>query len=146
MERCILDSNMLMYLFRGESSVAQQAIKHRNQHGRLFLTILSYYEVKRGWEYNALSRNADTRRRAKQKIREFEAFCQQNEVLPLTRKACDYAARIYSSRRRNGLNYQSGVDILIAGIALAEGYAIVTENTQDFEDITGLTTINWLDL
>jgi predicted nucleic acid-binding protein len=50
------------------------------------------------------------------------------------------------SRRRNGLNYQSGVDILIAGIALAEGYAIVTENTQDFEDITGLTTINWLAL
>jgi tRNA(fMet)-specific endonuclease VapC len=135
-----------MYLFRGHEAVTSRALQHRQQHGRLFLTILSYYEIKRGWEYNALSRNTNTRRRAKQKLREFEAFCYQNEVLSLSRDACNHAARIYSSRKRNGLNYQSGMDILIAGVALAQGYTIVTENTQDFTDIAGLTTINWLTL
>jgi predicted nucleic acid-binding protein len=78
-------------------------------------------------------------------LREFDDFCFENQVLTLTKDACNFAAEIYSQRRRASLeSYKVGLDILIAGIALAKGYAIVTENTQDFSDIDGLVVYNWL--
>ncbi len=106
--------------------------------------ILTYHEVKKGWAYNATSQNATTRRKAKGRLRNFEEFCYQNEVLPLTRNACNVAAAIYGERRRQGLNYRAGLDLLIAGIALDGDYTIVTENRADFTNISSLRVENWL--
>ena len=144
MERSIFDTNMLLHVFRGHPTVIQKATQHQNQFGYLSITILTYYEVKKGWAYNATSQNATTRRKAKGRLRNFEEFCYQNEVLPLTRNACDVAAAIYGERRRQGLNYRAGLDLLIAGIALDGDYTIVTENRADFTNIPSLRVENWL--
>lgn len=142
----ILDSNILMYLLRGNNeTVARKAVQHRNQYGHLYIAVLTYYEIKRGWEYNATSHTPAIRIDARRKLRQFDDFCFENQVLTLTKDACGFAAEIYSQRRRANLeSYKVGLDILIAGIALAKGYAIATENTQDFSDIDGLVVYNWL--
>lgn len=145
MDRCILDSNILMYLFRGNSIVAQKVRQHVSLYKHLYITILTYYEVRMGWEYNVLSRDTKVRLRARQKLREFENFCFEHQVLPLTKDACNYAAQIYATRKRTGRgDFEAGFDLLIAGIALAGGFTIVTENVQDFSDISGLKVTNWL--
>ena len=82
-----------------------------------------------------LSRNRQTR---------FQEFCWQNQVLPLTEAACREGATIYAQRRQQGGNYLAGSDILIAGIARAGGYTIVTQNVKDFADITHLNVENWV--
>lgn len=144
MERSILDTNMLMHIFRGHPKVISKATQHRNQFGHLSITILTCYEVKKGWAYNATSQNAETRRKARTRIHDFEEFCYQNEILYLTRDACKYAADIYGNRRRKGSNYQAGLDLLIAGIALAESCAVITENISDYVDIADLRVESWL--
>jgi predicted nucleic acid-binding protein len=124
---------MLMPLFKGAPTVAERARQHRDLYGHLNITVITYYEVMKGHEYIG----ADSR----QKI--FDEFCRLNNVIMLDQAACRQAARIYADLRHRG-KLIPGADILIAGIALAGGYALVIQNVKHFQRITGLKVENWL--
>jgi tRNA(fMet)-specific endonuclease VapC len=130
---CLLDTDVLMPLFKGEMAVAERARAHRSQYGLLNITIITYYEVMKGHEYV----------RAHNRQQVFEEFCWLNRVLPLDRSACQAAARIYADLRRRG-DLIPDADILIAGIAVAGGYTLVTQNVRQFGRIAGLPVENWL--
>jgi tRNA(fMet)-specific endonuclease VapC len=130
---CILDTDVLMPLFKGTNSVVERAREHRNQFGSLNITIVTYYEVMKGHEFV----------RARERQAAFEEFCQLNQVLPLDRSACQSAAKIYADLRRRG-DLIPDADILIAGIALSGGYTLVTQNVKHFGRIDGLPVENWL--
>jgi tRNA(fMet)-specific endonuclease VapC len=133
MNPSILDTDMLMPLFKGVPSVVERARQHRDRYGHLNITIITYYEVMKGHEYvGALDR---------QKL--FDEFCQLNNVIPLDQVACRRAAQVYASLRRRG-NLIPDADILIAGIALAGDYVLVTQNVRHFQRIAGLKVENWL--
>jgi tRNA(fMet)-specific endonuclease VapC len=129
---CILDTDILMPLFKGASSVAARAHEYRSQYGFLNITIVTYYEVMKGHEYV----------RAYDRQVVFEDFCRLNQVLPLDRAACQVAARVYAELRRRG-DLIPDADILIAGIALSGGYTLVTQNVKHFKRIDGLQVENW---
>jgi tRNA(fMet)-specific endonuclease VapC len=132
MKPCILDTDMLMPLFKGAPRVVERARLHRNEHGGLNITLITYYEVMKGHAYvRAYDRQAA-----------FEAFCERNRVLPLSREACRRAAEIYAELRQRG-DLIPDADILIAGIALAGDYVLVTQNVRHFQRIAGLEVENW---
>ena len=133
MKPSILDTDMLMPLFKGEPVVAAQARQHQSLYGHLNITIITYYEVMKGHEYV----------RAYKRQHLFDEFCKMNNVLQLDQKACRKAAQIYAELRRRG-NLIPDADILIAGIALAGDYTIVTQNAKHFKRINGLRVENWL--
>lgn len=133
MNPCILDTDVLMPLFKGNAAMAERARAHRNQYGLLNITIVTYYEVMKGHEYV----------RAHDRQQVFEEFSQLNRVLSLDRPACQAAANIYADLRRRG-DLIPDADILIAGIALAGGYTLVTQNVKHFGRIDGLQVENWL--
>ena len=133
MNPCILDTDVLMPLFKGYAAMAERVRAHQSQYGLLNITIITYYEVMKGHEYV----------RAHDRQQVFEEFCRLNRVLPLDRPACQAAASIYADLRRRG-DLIADADILIAGIALAGGYTLVTQNVKHFGRINGLQVENWL--
>lgn len=133
MNPSILDTDMLMPLFKGVPSVVEQARRHRDLYGYLNITIITYYEVMKGHEY--------VKARDRQKV--FDEFCWLNNVIPLDQTACRIAAQVYANLRRRG-NLIPDADILIAGIALAGDYVLVTQNVKHFRRIADLRVENWL--
>ena len=63
--------------------------------------------------------------------------------MPLTRRACIEAARIYADLLERGELIPDG-DILIAGIALANDCVVVTNNLEHFSRIKGLGVESWM--
>jgi len=131
---CVLDTDMLMPLFKGIPSVVERARQHRDSFGSLNITIITYYEVMKGHEYVG----------ARERQVVFDEFCRLNQVLPLDPSACRMAARIYADLRRRG-KLIPDADILIASIAFTGDYVLVTQNVKHLERITGLKVENWLD-
>ena len=133
MNLSILDTDMLMPLFKGVPSVVERARQYQDLYGHLNITIITYYEVMKGHEYvGAIDR---------QKL--FDEFCRLNNVMSLDQAACRRAAQVYADLRRCG-NLIPDADILIAGIALAGDYVLVTQNVRHFQRIAGLKVENWL--
>jgi tRNA(fMet)-specific endonuclease VapC len=66
-----------------------------------------------------------------------------NTVLPLTIPSVDLSADIQASLRKKGTEI-GHTDTLIAGIAMANGFHLVTNNTEHFKRIKGLSIDNWI--
>jgi tRNA(fMet)-specific endonuclease VapC len=133
MKPAILDTDVLMPLFKGEPVVVERARQHQNLYSHLNITIITYYGVMRGHEY--------TRAYERQKL--FDEFCRLNNVLLLDQAACRKAAQVYAQLKGQG-KLIPDADILIASIALSGDYVLVTQNEKHFRRITGLEVENWL--
>ncbi|MDQ6844410.1 MAG: hypothetical protein M3Z92_08680 [Bacteroidota bacterium] len=79
---------------------------------------------------------------AKSQLKNFAAFAEHNNVLPLTMEAAEVAAEIYADlrKRRESIGH---TDSLIAGIALANNLQLITNNTAHFKRVKGLDLANW---
>jgi tRNA(fMet)-specific endonuclease VapC len=124
---------MLLPLFKGTPAGVERARQHRNPYSFLNITIITYYEVMKGHEYIGTH--------DRQKL--FDEFCGLNKVILLNPVACKKAAQVYANLRQRG-KLISDADILIAGIALAGDYVLVTQNLKHFKRVTGLKVENWL--
>ena len=122
-----------MPLFKGVPLMVEQARRHRDLYGHLNITIITYYEVMKGHEYIGAHDRQEV----------FDEFCRLNHVIPLDEDACRRSAQVYADLRRLG-NLIPDADILIAGIALAGDYVLVTQNVKHFRRIAGLKVENWL--
>jgi tRNA(fMet)-specific endonuclease VapC len=105
---------------------------YMQQFGQLSFSELTYYEVTRGLKaIGAVTQLAD-----------FERFCQQHRILPFTHAAAVHAADIWADLKQRG-QLIGEIDVLIAGVALSEGLAVVSHNMRHFGCIAGLTVIDW---
>lgn len=145
MNRCVIDTNILLHLNTGHPAVNRNAKRHRNRFGTLYLTTISCYEVYKGWRFKVFAKDAKSRRFARRKLLDFAVFLNQNELLHLTHESVQIAADIQVARRRQGNRPNDHMDYLIAGIALANGFHLVTHNVADFAGIEGLTIENWFE-
>lgn len=138
----VLDTSTLTRFFKGDPAVLSMTRQHISLYGQLYITIVTYYEVMRGFKLLETQR-PNMRRLARERQRHFQEFCYVHRIMELDQLACQHAAEIYATLRRQGKYYQEGTDILIAGIALANHCAIVTENRKHFEAIAGLQVEVW---
>jgi predicted nucleic acid-binding protein len=96
------------------------------------MSIITYYEILNGLLYKD----------AKKQLKRFEEFISFNNVIPLTLPMAEKAAKIQAELRKKGKEI-GHTDTLIAGIAMTSDLELITNNTEHFKRIKGLSISNW---
>jgi tRNA(fMet)-specific endonuclease VapC len=132
MNPALIDTDILYRFFRRDPQVVARFAEYTAEHGRIALSIVSYYEILSGLLHRDARRQLDA----------FRAFSAESDILPLSPEAADQAVRLYAESRKAGAPVDD-IDILIAGIALAHDRIVVTHNTAHFGKLPGVTVEDW---
>lgn len=129
----LLDSNIVSYILKRNVIVEQKFREVRRLKQDVFISCITYYEVKRG----LLAINAT------RQLAEFNKFCQIYKILLIDDlEIIEIACEIYVDLQRRGFTIQEQ-DILIAATAIARGLTLVS-NDSDLLRVEGLSLENWL--
>ena len=134
MKRCTLDTNIITAFLRKDLTVVKTVSDYLEFFDRLTINIISYYEILRGLKDLG----------NEQKLRRFEEFIQENELVSIRKETIEKAAEIYAYLKREG-NLIEDADILMASIAIVEDLVLITNNINHFRRVEGLRTENWLE-
>lgn len=132
MKRALVDTNILSLFFRGDPNVVARFEEYLSVHDRIDISIVTYYEIVSG----LMHRDADKRLAA------FLEFAAENTVVLLTEVTVTRSAEVYADLRKVG-SALDDVDLLIAGIALANDWRLITNNRKHFDRISGLDVEDW---
>lgn len=132
MKQSLIDTDILSMFFRGNPQVIANFDVYTATFNQINLSILTYYEILSGLKH----------RDANKQLTTFLAFAAQNNVIPLTERSVTLSANVYAATRAKGTPVDD-IDILIAGIALANDWILVTHNRSHFEKINGLEIEDW---
>ncbi len=125
----ILDSTVLIDLFKG-NNVAKALIDEVNESPEdetVATTVISYYEIFTGIKHRASSKEDAF----------FRQFFANIEILDLDRKAAEEASEIMARLLNEGCPVKP-LDVLIAGIAKANGANKIIAGDRHFECISGI--------
>ena len=133
MKPSMLDTDILSEFLRGNLKVIAKVDEHLKEFGFISLSIITYYEILNGLLYKD----------ARKQLTRFENFVALNKVIPLTLRTAKIAATIQADLRKKGTEI-GHTDTLIAGIAIASGMQLITNNTGHFKRIKELQIDNWV--
>ncbi len=132
MKAYVLDTDTLIYFLNGRESVIRRFAALPPQ--ALHTTIINHAELFHGAYHSD---------RKIQNLAKVEAFLARLPILPF----CEHASRLFAEHkarlRRKGTPL-ADLDLMIAGIALHHGMALVTNNLRHMGRIPGLATENWV--
>jgi tRNA(fMet)-specific endonuclease VapC len=94
--------------------------------------LIIYYEILSGLKH----------RDAQKQLEKFLAFSNLNQILPLTEKSVKISAEIYADLRQKGTPVDD-IDLLIAGVAIANDLVLITHNQKHFGKIKELELKDW---
>ncbi|MBC6422998.1 MAG: type II toxin-antitoxin system VapC family toxin [Hormoscilla sp. SP5CHS1] len=124
----LLDTNIVTAILKNNEIISQKLEEVRSQREKMFMSCITYYEMKRG----LLAVNAT------RKISDFLVVCQEAKVLLLDGlEIIERASEIYADLKRKGRQIQDA-DILIAATAIAQGLILVSDDS-DMLRVQGLT-------
>lgn len=129
----LLDTDTLSAIMRQNPIALVHARAYLAIHSRFTLSHITRYEILRG-----LKAKHATRQEAG-----FEQLCASNTILPLTDSIIVRAADIYAELHQRGMLI-GDADILIAATAIDHDLVLVTNNTNHYNRIAGLSLHNWL--
>ncbi|AFZ58908.1 type II toxin-antitoxin system VapC family toxin [Anabaena cylindrica FACHB-243] len=132
MKPALIDTNILSFFFRNHSLVIERFQAYLKEYDKINISIITYYEIVSGLKH----------RDAQKQLTSFQEFVSYNTVLPLTTSSAIISADIYANLRNKGTPIDD-IDILIAGIAVANDLIIVTNNIRDFGKIESLEIQDW---
>jgi len=132
MPEALLDTDTLSLYRRAHTQVTRHAAAYIRSYGQLTFTELTRYEVLRGLIAAQTS----------SQLTAFENFCRLHRILPFDAEAARRSADIWADLRARGQPIGE-VDTMIAGIALAQGLAVVSHNVNHFGRVTGLVVLDW---
>lgn len=132
MNAALLDTDIVSFFLRGHPKVVTQVQSYLSHFDSLSFSILTYYEILSGLMH----------RDAQKQMSFFLAFATECKILPLTERSVTISSELYASLRSAGTPVDD-IDLLIAGVALADGLALVTHNTSHFARIPTLEVIDW---
>lgn len=132
MNPALIDTNILSLFFRKNPNVIARFNAYLKKYDKLNISIITYYEIISGLKH----------RDAQKQLKSFLEFAEYNTVLPLTERSATISADIYANLRSKGMPIDD-IDILIAGIAIANNLVVVTNNRKDFEKIQNLDIEDW---
>ena len=127
----VLDTNTLIYFFKGRGKVAQHLLATPPQEITIPSVVL--YEL----EYGIAKSQSPQKRQ-----RQLNILCEVVKILPFSNKEAKHAAKIRAALTEAGTPI-GHYDLLIAGTALANQGILVTNNTKEFSRITKLHIENW---
>ena len=132
MEPALIDTDILFLFFRNNQNAVSNFKIYLKEHEKINLTIVTYYEIISGLKHRDALKQLDL----------FLKFASQNSILPLTEKSATISADLYARLRKAG-QMLDDIDILIAGVAIANNLALVTRNKNHFERIEELKIADW---
>lgn len=132
MKAALVDTNILSLFFRNQPLVVEKFNAYIQEYSKINISIITYYEIVSGLKH----------RDAQKQLKSFLEFASYNIILPLTTDSTTISGDIYASLRKKGTPVDD-IDILIAGIAIANDLVLVTNNRRDFEKIEGLEIEDW---
>ena len=133
MKRCTLDTNIITAFLKNDSRVVKRVSDYLEFFDKLTINIISYYEILRGLKDLG----------NEEKLRRFDNFIQENELVFITKDTIEKAAEIYAYLKKEG-NLIEDADILMASTAIVEDLVLITNNIKHFKRVKGLRTDNWL--
>ena len=135
MKLSLLDTDTLSEVLKQkDSNVVRHASNYLAQHQQFAISAMTRYEVLRGLK--------DTN--ATRRMQDFEIFCQNAELYPITDEVLDRSADLWVEARKGG-HPRYDADLIIAATALEHGRVLVTGNTPHFSWVPGLVIENWRD-
>lgn len=133
MPHFLLDTNILLYAFKGEGKCRAHIASAPPQ--TLALSSITVFEIEFG-----LAKSTKP-----EPLREFlGGFQKRSQLLNLDQPAAAQAGQLRAHLARLGLPI-GPYDLLIAGTALANDMTLVTRNIREFERVPGLRVENWYD-
>lgn len=135
MKEVLVDTDILSYyLFKDYPILTKNFDNYLEKMRYINITRPTIFEVESGLR----AKNAFA------KLDKFQDFITKHKILELTEHSAHLSAKIYATLRQTGLH--SGVnDLYIAGIALENNLVICTNNIKDYENISNIQIINWLE-
>jgi predicted nucleic acid-binding protein len=128
-----LDTNIVSYFLR-DNEVVMTEINNLIKAGQtISIPPFVYYEIKR-W---LMSSNDTT------KIKAFEYICKVSLIDKIEMNTLETAASIYVELKKLGKIVDDS-DLFIAACCIQNDYALVTNNVKHFENVDGLTIVNWM--
>lgn len=130
----LIDTDILSFYLKGNQKVINKFQDYLSEVGSNGLNIseITYFEILAGLEY----------RNAIKQIEIFEKFIQKCNIIKLSNTSIRLSAIQYGKLRHKGIIIGTP-DLLIAGIALANNFTLVTNNQKHFNPVSGLFTANW---
>ncbi|MFW5856398.1 MAG: type II toxin-antitoxin system VapC family toxin [Planctomycetota bacterium] len=129
----LLDTDVVISLMRRHAGALEQARAHLGGGGQLAFSVITQYEVLRGFRQGAYERQRER----------FEAFCACSRILPIDEAVAVFAARQHRELQEAG-SLIADADLLIAATAVTHDCTLVTGNVRHFERLPGVRLANWL--
>ena len=128
----ILDTNTLIYFFKGLGSVADNLLAVSPKDIGIPAVVL--YELEYG-----IARSTSPKKRTKQ----LEELCALIEVLAFGNEEARTSATLRAALEKKGTPI-GPYDVMIAGTVLSKQGILVTNNTKEFRRVPKLKIIDWL--
>ena len=129
--RYLLDTNTVIYFFKGTGQVAENLLQTPPKDIGIPAIVLFELEVGLG------KSNSPEKRRE-----QLQTLVDQVTVIPFGEEEAKCAAEVRTSLEKLGAPI-GPIDNLIAGTALADKTILVTHNSKKFTRIEGLETVDW---
>jgi len=133
MKRCTLDTNIITAFLKNDLRVVRRVSDYLELFEKLTINIISYYEILRGLKDLG----------NEEKLKRFEGFIQENELVSIRKETVEKAAEIYAYLKKEG-NLIEDADILMASTAIVEDLVLITNNIKHFKRVKDLRIDNWI--
>lgn len=132
MKPCLLDTDILSLFFRNHPKVVENCNLYLQEYEQLSFSLITYYEILSGLKH----------RDAQKQLKNFLAFSKLNQIISLTEESVKISADIYADLRQKGTPVDD-IDLLIAGVAIANDLVLISHNQKHFGKIEELELKNW---
>jgi tRNA(fMet)-specific endonuclease VapC len=127
----ILDTNTLIYFFKGMGRVEENLFAHSPKD--IFIPSIVIYELQVG-----IAKSNNPKKREAQ----LNTILQQINIITFGEKEAKTSALIRAELEKKGTPI-GPIDVLIAGSAKAHNLTLVTHNTKEFKRVNGLNLEDW---
>ncbi|GBL12399.1 ribonuclease VapC1 [Microcystis aeruginosa Sj] len=124
MKPCLLDTDILSLFFRNHPQVVHSCNLYLQEYRQLSFSLITHYEILSGLKH----------RDAQKQLDKFLEFSRLNQILLLTEESVTTSAKIYADLRKKGTPLDD-IDLLIAGVAIANNLVLITHNQKHFSKI-----------
>lgn len=132
MLKYMLDTNICIYTIKQKPDIVRASFKRHI--GMMCISTITMTELIYGAEKSL---------NPAQNIAVIEGFIAQLQVLDFDAEAAIHTAQIRAELAKAGTPI-GAYDNMIAGHARSKGFIVVTNNTQEFQRVSGLRIENWL--
>jgi tRNA(fMet)-specific endonuclease VapC len=127
----ILDTNTLIYFFKGLGGVAETLFS--KEPANIGIPAIVIYKIQTG-----IAKSTSPRKRTQQ----LKSLTEAVAILPFSTEEAKASATIRSRLEQKGTPI-GHYDVLIAGTAMARKGVLVTHNLTEFKRVKGLKTEDW---